>query len=1212
MPQVIRLPVRMDCAGLDISHPVDRQPPDTFPLLSNVRVIEEGRIEGRPGYTVYDTAPPSPPFPTNKNFHTIRRLNDPNDSLAPTGYIDIVGNGAALDAGPQGALAIIDTGYSGNPLSLITFRPEQSTESWMYVYDKNKQIKVRPDAAIRNIGIAPASTAPKIDYGVPASADIATMQDITGWNVTQSFGTQIRAGGNPGIGTILYNSGTTGWCCINPSITGGFNFQWASSRMKLQVGGATGGIGTVNATTTAVTWETGTPFNVTWTGTITINGLPYTIATVNSTTSITLTAPVAGGPLTDVSYSFGTGEEIFVRDVIPPITSTTIAGILYDNGTSGACAIVLAGNPAGLVRNSLLSLTNGASQTDIVRVLEVILSPDGSVYSLRCSTTHTFAAGNVAVGLESWYVYTALTHVTGELFYSSSISIIGFTGVTTASLTSNINASVANGRPIDPANDWLSIGLFLTVPTNVVNIQLLVSLDAVPNFSFTNPGNSWIWTITQDQLVAMGLTAGNSFENWYEVQIPISSGVQNGSPSLTFASISGVAVQLTTTGNCGWAFDWWYLFGTYGPVIQPNSPVGYIYQSVDRDSTTGAESVPSPQNRYELFPLREAIVVTPATTLALGVDSLDIYRQGGTLTGFVYVGTVVNNNASPNSYIDGIPDTSILASPAPDLTKIQPWPLLDYEWVGTVNVVGTSVHFVSGQDFKPNLLSATVILINGIAYQTYGQPRNLTLLELFTDAGVQNGVPFLIASPTLAGQPLPYAFGPLEGPLAPVVFALGDPIGGGNLYWTNFSDGDSADDANFLEIAAPSEPLISGQVWNGIVIVGSRDNVFLVRYSFVTNSVYQFNRIPSPSGMWTRWASCRGPDGVYFLGRDGIYLATEAGAKSITDGQLYPLFPHDGAPAVGSPSLAAVDMSQVGKFMRLSAGMFEIFFDYLDVNGTQNTLRFDIPKQRWFHHSYGDRIISHYLVDEGISLPSSPQILLVGATSGNIYSAGGNDDDGTAIVSQAQLPYMDGGEERGQLLPSDYIVDSDGTGVVNATQSYNNGVTVGPTQTFSVAGSRIQGILNISNVPNILTLYRNLSVLLSWTGGPAGPRIYAVEPAFYRMPYLSTRVLTQYIGMDSPGTWIHLRRLYAGLISTSPVVFTVTTQDQRTYSVTIPSTNGQFSITPIMMPQNCKFLSAALELDSSGVPFALFPESFTPETKFWQEPSYIALALFKT
>jgi hypothetical protein len=299
--------------------------------------------------------------------------------------------------------------------------------------------------------------------------------------------------------------------------------------------------------------------------------------------------------------------------------------------------------------------------------------------------------------------------------------------------------------------------------------------------------------------------------------------------------------------------------------------------------------------------------------------------------------------------------------------------------------------------------------------------------------------------------------------------------------------------------------------------------------------------------------------------------------------------------------------------MRLVAGDYDVFFTYQDTNGDQQCLRYEIAKKRWFHHSYGDTVLTHYLVDESVSSPSTPMILLLSATTGNIYQAGGNDDNGVDITTTVGLPYLDGGDERSQKLPTDYIIDSDQSGVVSATQYYNNGVTNGPTATFNNAsGTRAQNIVNISSVPVTLSLYRNISTLLSWTGGPVGPRVYAVELAFYAQPFLSTRVMTQYINLDFPGNWMHMRRLFAGLISTSTVDFTVTCQDGRAFTVAIPSTGGRFLIQSIMMPSPIKSLSFAFQLDSGGVPFALFTDSFTPEVKGWTEPSYISLGIFRT
>jgi hypothetical protein len=74
-------------------------------------------------------------------------------------------------------------------------------------------------------------------------------------------------------------------------------------------GGVTSGVfaqGMVNTSSTGntVTWVRGTPFSTSWTGTININGTAYTIATVASTTSMTLTT--SPGNHTNVLY----GEKI--------------------------------------------------------------------------------------------------------------------------------------------------------------------------------------------------------------------------------------------------------------------------------------------------------------------------------------------------------------------------------------------------------------------------------------------------------------------------------------------------------------------------------------------------------------------------------------------------------------------------------------------------------------------------------------------------------------------------------------------------------------------------------------------------------------------------------------------------------------------------------------------------------------------------------------
>ena len=165
--------------------------------------------------------------------------------------------------------------------------------------------------------------------------------------------------------------------------------------------------------------------------------------------------------------------------------------------------------------------------------------------------------------------------------------------------------------------------------------------------------------------------------------------------------------------------------------------------------------------------------------------------------------------ARRHSRISSSRDVSLASAPVADTSLLQPWVLLGLPLSGTVSVIGTSVTLASGSPFPLNLVSnITVILIGGIAFQVRGQPRDASHLELYFSAGVQT-TSYLIASPELAGSPLPFAFGPLEGPFAPVIFALGDPINSGTLYWSNFSNLDAQAGSNTLELCGPSEPLVS-------------------------------------------------------------------------------------------------------------------------------------------------------------------------------------------------------------------------------------------------------------------------------------------------------------------------------------------------------------------------------------------------------------------
>lgn len=864
MPEVLRSPLRMDCNGIDITAPLDRIPPGFFPYLQNVRVIDEGRIESRPGYIQFQTSASA-----SGGLHSIRRLNDEDFTLAPQGYIYIAGDGSELVAGDILApWTVIDTGYYGVPLSLIPFRPDVSPQAWMYVYDHNKMAKVNPGKVVKPIGTPPPGGIGETsaDYGVPAWVQLDNGQSTAGWAASGSAGAptlqdRLAVSAPVTILNIVYNSGSTGWCCIQP-FSVALNSLWQGNRMQVILN--------------------------------------------------------AGA---------GNQEIVVVREIHPAGINTTIAGIKYDSGSTGLCTVVLAKQPddaSFLQRNTLMSFNAGGAGAEIVRVLSVSLSPDGSTYSFRCSTAGTFTAGQTAMTVVSWYIYTTLAHAAAETITESFVQSANTTpGTSTATIQKTgivLNAASANNRPISMSEDYMHISLYVTQPFATAYLRLRIYLGGLT-------GDYYEWTVSPNALVA----------GWNDMNIPLSEGQRFGDHSgETIAAIGALEISavMNSLGTIG--FDSWYLFGTYGPFVDPGLPVGLLYQSRFRDSTTGTASVPGPQTRQELFPLREDVLVTPPTTAATYIDKIDLYRQGGTLTDFTYVGTVENNNSTPNTYSDELPDVNVQSNPTADYTLLQPWPIQQLPWKGIVNVVGTTVTWVSGTVFNVLLLSGQVILINGVAFQVYSQPDSTTQLQLYKSAGVQTGVSFEVSSPTISAQPLPIAFGPLEGPFAPVVFAVGDRLNPGTLYYSNSANPDGASDQNTLELCPPSEILVTGVVWNGLVFVGSRQTIFLVRYSYLQTLgqpgpvTFQFQKIPSPSGFWAPWAVCAGQDGVYFLGRDGIYKLTEAGAVSITDEVLYQLFPHDGHDAAGANGLAPIDMTNRAA-LRLSCCDNDLYFDYAAV-----------------------------------------------------------------------------------------------------------------------------------------------------------------------------------------------------------------------------------------------------------------------------------------
>ena len=150
--------------GLDTVHPLDVIPEGSYPYLQNVRANIKGRIVGRPtmGDALFTLAAPP---------HTIVRLNDTSPNGPAAGYVRVIGAAGAMYVNATA----VASGFSGNPLAILPFGPDQSVQPWAYVGDSSQavtiaatsqactgMVKVRSDGLTRKTGIKEPQVAPQV------------------------------------------------------------------------------------------------------------------------------------------------------------------------------------------------------------------------------------------------------------------------------------------------------------------------------------------------------------------------------------------------------------------------------------------------------------------------------------------------------------------------------------------------------------------------------------------------------------------------------------------------------------------------------------------------------------------------------------------------------------------------------------------------------------------------------------------------------------------------------------------------------------------------------------------------------------------------------------------------------------------------------------------------------------------------------------------
>lgn len=1131
--------------------PPDALPAGKYPYGLNIRSYAEGTIRPREGLTSVASG-------LGSALHTLTRLNDPTTFNGGVAAVRVYGAGTAVYRGipSNPAPASIDTGYSGNPLTTFSAQPPQSPRPWCYVADANQYRKFTTDGSPYAVGLAqPGSldlapsvtvgkiltsshdifsstawiaagtvataaanfyridtTISQILYDDPSNIGYCSIVPADSANVTT--GTLLTVGDPAGffdneivtditiaiapttVAAIIYDSGTTGLCTIQPAGSLGtgqidappvesyrrraFNQQGTAYAVPR---GEAGGIPPAPDPAAPVRRIRQMDFPV---DCLVVLGGVETVRILS----------VAIGPDGKQSFRCQTNTTINAGDTITGLAAIRIylptthaAGeritrpalentLTYATPLSGQKAS-MTGGIQGVWSMSLAQFANGEAvlpedelhvAVNVNRLTEVV---SVRVYIDVDQTTNDF--------LQNYYFHE--WRASDIIAAIQSTNAAQVTPLITARTTVVTNSQLENPTAVGQATT--------RNPSGTTNPS--TSGGTVPRGT-PSQANNRRPTATTATSTQLGL--GNN--QWVDLRVKIGSLIRVGTdPTRTLADAKAFEVLLSCEGPqedvtpspLTVKYSDLQIYGGSGPDVgEVGDPYVYCYRY--RSSATGAVSNPSPAYRGGVIPRRQPVSLVATPSSDGQVDKIDWFRLGGSLTQWTYVGTGANSSVP---FQDTYLDSALDGGETLRFDQFQPWPLQDLPATGTCDVAGTAIRRVSGTAFDTAWAPGSIIIVNGRATTLYASPSSADLLHVTDNIGSGSGVAFSLPGPTLLGQPLPAAWGDYQG----FYFACGDAINPGTLYWSQGNNVEATSDANSLIVATPSTQLMNGGVWNAFPFVFSSDDLFTLVLNPGSATPFRALRTPCGRGLWTRWAFCLGPEGIFFLAGDGIYV-TAGGAPAIcltTD--LRSIFPHDGAAGQTTNGIPAPDMTQTTR-LRLSYVGGWLYFDYLDVTATARTLIYDTLAQRWYLDASDLTGLTVRLEEPGAGVYNQ----IVGAANGSVYQYDASvlADDGTPIAYALYTRYVDGGQPRVVKQFGDASVDlnAGGGGGILATPVVDDGAT---TLTPVVLGAgdttRQSYILDIASGDGVLS--RNFGLRLSGSvlsTDPDRPTLYWWEPAF--------------------------------------------------------------------------------------------------------------------
>lgn len=1067
---------KMVCTGMAPSLAADlRANNGKFRFLQNIRIFEEGALESRPCIQEHITL-----NPTQLSVpHSIKTIVNKITGEARR----IVGIGTDIYTGIGISANQKVGGFSGDPLSIVDFRPEEAIETYAYIADRLKMCKISVSDMVSDIGINVPTKALTFELAKPIRKIInnITATDVGDWNnLTGSAGTPtVEDRIDSTITAVLYDQATPSFASIVP----------AAMPPTLQ----TGCIVIIDGTDELIVEEI-IPASLLG-GAATIDTINYDSGAAGLCT-IVLSVPDVSIRRNSILLLNGT-EYVRVIEVtrningFPSIRTSTVGTFAATDTVAGIASFRIYTANTYVATDTIfaegaISAIGAAGVSSITNTIDIDLTnADGRALKendyLHCSikVSDPSLLNEIQVQLDC----DSTTPFDNRFYYPISPNFFTSSAAQAGSTLSTIQETLQReelvSKLLELQDQPTFDGSYTTRDLGLDPIDYLSTPSPVGQTALGD--NQWIeFYIRLKDLERVGTDASRTKKDIKAIRLSV-----NCTAAITVGIDSiwmGGASDLESTRGSGLA------------------PYNYIFRV--RDPQTKAVSNWSPPFREAVSVSRNSIIITiPADIAALYPANyvFDIARFGGTLKDYRIIGTVDNDGSI---FEDTVSDL-VAAQNAPAGRRLRgnqigdeevfdfykPFTFFDTPKLGTCNVIGTKLTVLSGDNLNVTYPRGVAILVNGIHNRFYTNPTDATHVELEKDMGSLSGVSFEIKTPLLTGQPLPIMFGTFgEGNSGLFVFGLGNDKAAGTLYWLDGNSPDTQSDINYLEITSPSEPLLAGVMYDSYGFILTNERSFAIYPTFLNGPLGFIARESANSrGLFSRWSICVGRNYIYYLteNADGIVRVPGGGnPQSITNATLFNLFPHNGIAAqpidieLGDETITILppDFTRIND-IRLFHCRDYVYFRFVDIAGNTRCLVFDERIGDWISYdTYANEEVNIFYAEE----TQSTSNVLVGIRNGVGTFVNGASVRESEILSIV-IPFSaDQGDSRMLKRYDEIVIDAEFRDNLRYKLFFNNGDLIGQEEIIPTSGTVREKIAKVIGDGTGI-LGRNIGVKFDWT-----------------------------------------------------------------------------------------------------------------------------------